>query len=284
MIEKKRKIRAVWKRFGGLLLALCIFWPVTGFEAGQAEWAEDTAKAATPVTGDNTAGAEYGLASPGTLTIGTSPNFAPFSCATDNGGVTGLEPAMMQAIAYKLGLEIEFKTIHKMADVEDALADGSVDIIASSYPFADLDDSRREEFALTDAYYTLDYVLAVRQGSDYRHVTDLDSKPVGCFWGFDSVLAGPDPEQVTGYGQSRKALEDLVLQKTEGVLLDRHAADRYREMFDDYLRWIEGEWESRDFCLAVQKDNARLLEALNRCIREMKEDGTLDQLIEEFVV
>lgn len=284
MIEKTRKMRAVWKRFGGLLLTLCIFWLVTGFEAGRAEWTEDTAKASTPVAGDNIAGAEYGLTSPGTLTIGTSPNFAPFSCATDNGGVTGLEPAMMQVIAYKLGLNIEFKTIHKMTDVEAALADGTVDIIASSYPFVDLDDSRREEFALTDAYYTLDYVLAVRQGSDYQHVTDLDSKPLGCFWGFDSVLASSDPEQVTGYGQSRKALEDLVLQKTEGVLLDRHAANRYREMFDDYLRWIEGEWESRDFCLAVQKDNSRLLEALNRCIREMKEDGTLNQLIEEFVL
>lgn len=284
MTAKKRRIKITCKCFVALLAVSCMFWVLAGCETGRAEPVEDTTDTSAVPARDRGGDEEYELVSPGTLTIATSPNFAPFSCATDNGGVTGLEPAMMQAIAYKLGLDVEFKTIHKMTDVEEALANGSVDIIASSYPFADLDDSRREDFALTDAYYTLDYVLAVRQSSDYRHVADLDGKPVGCFWGFEWVLSSSDPERVTGYGQSRKALEDLVLQKTEGVLLDRHAADRYREMFDDYLRWIEGEWESRDFCLAVQKDNARLLEALNRCIREMKEDGTLNQLIEEFVL
>lgn len=284
MTGKKRRIKIICRRFVALLAVSCMFWMIAGCETGQAEPAEDTTNTSAVSARVRGADDEYELVSPGTLTIATSPNFAPFSCATDNGGVIGLEPAMMQAIAYKLGLDVEFKIIHKMVDVEAALADGTVDVIASSYPFADLDDSRKEEFALTDAYYTLDYVLAVRQSSDYRHVADLDGKPVGCFWGFDWVLSSSDPERVTGYGQSHKALEDLVLQKTEGVLLDRHAADRYREMFDDYLRWIEGEWESRDFCLAVQKGNARLLEVLNRCIQEMKADGTLDQLIEEFVL
>ena len=50
---------------------------------------------------------EYALVKDGTLTVGTSAEYAPFEYKDDNGDYQGFDLELIKAIADKLGLDVE---------------------------------------------------------------------------------------------------------------------------------------------------------------------------------
>lgn len=51
---------------------------------------------------------EYALVKDGTLTVGTSAEYAPFEYKDDNGDYQGFDLELIKAIADKLGLDVEY--------------------------------------------------------------------------------------------------------------------------------------------------------------------------------
>lgn len=261
--------------------ALVIIMLLCSCRVGQAEDPYEP-PASTSTQTHSTAGAEYGLHTLGTLSVGMRSGELPYT-GTLNTAVSGLEPSLLRTIAYYMGLELSITDVTDTADLslEKSLAAGDVDAIVTTYP---LPSSLADQFEVTDPYYTYDVLLGVRQDSDYQTASDLaEQKLAGDRFAFDSMWPYKDWKNFNSL-DSNESIEYLLKFKAEGILLERHAAERYSEICEGRVRWMD--WDSRPqtFVIAVRKDNTRLLQTLNEEIRKVKEDGTLARLLTEYIL
>lgn len=257
-----------------LLILLLLPVMLTGCNS-QEEPSQTTNRTSTTA---QTAAQAYPLVSSGTLTVGTCPYYPPFTYQDDD-KIAGLDAALMEMIAYQLDLQLDMQPVDT---VENSLEEGKIDVIASAYPFGGAEQMKN--FALTDAYYTLELVMVVRTDSTYQVANDLKGKAVSCYYGFLFYWDDPDPLNVSAQSSFLSQIEELLRGNVEGALMERHTAERYRDIYSGQMQILEGDWEPCTLHLAVSKDNTALLDALNNCIREMKANGTLDQLIEEQMI
>lgn len=270
-------MRAGSKHF--LTGALVILLLLCGCRVGQAEDPHERPASTTTKT-QSTAGAEYGLHTLGRLSVGLNSGVLPYSGTSDT-GVTGLEPALLRTISYRLGLEMDLTDgPDPTAVLEDRLLAGEFDVILSPYP---LPEDRTDQVAVTDPYYTYDAVLGVREDSSYWSADELlGRKLVGDRYALHNLW--PDNKLENGMACSgNESIERLMKMKAEGILLERHVADRYQDVCKGRIRWLDWKPQPQSFVMAVRKDNTRLLAVLNTAIRELQEDGTLDRYLTECI-
>lgn len=261
--------------------ALVFILFLCGCRVGQAEDPHEP-PASTAAETHSTAGAEYGLHTLGTLSVGMRCSELPYTGAV-NSTVAGFEPSLLKTISYYMGLELSISDMEDPDGIslEKSLATGDLDAIITTYP---LPVSLADQFEVTDPYCTYDVLLGVRQDSGYRTAGDLaGQKLVGDRYAFDSAWPYGERNNLTSLG-SHESIERLLKLKAEGILLERHAAERYKDVCEGRIRWIALDSPPQTFVLAVRKENTRLLQTLNEKIQKVKEDGTLDRLLTEYIL
>lgn len=118
---------------------------------------------------------EYKLVTPGTLTVATSPDYAPMEYQ-ENGEIKGYDIALIKEIAKQLGLT---------ADVQNQAFDSLVTQVAGGKTFdcaissITISDERAEQVAFTDAYYDSNLAIVVLKGSDITSRDMLNGQPIG---------------------------------------------------------------------------------------------------------
>lgn len=259
--------------------ALVILLLLCGCRVGQAEDPHEQSASTTTKT-QSTAGAEYGLYTLGRLSVGLNSGSLPYT-GTSDAGVTGLEPALLRTISYRLGLEMDLADEpDPTVSLENRLLAGEFDVILSPYP---LPANITDQVAVTDPYYTYEAVLGVRENSSYQSADELiGRKMVGDRYALRNLW--PNNEWKNAMACSgNESIERLMKMKAEGILLERHVADRYRDVCEGRIRWIDWKSQPQSFVMVVRKDNTRLLAVLNAEIRELQEDGTMDRYLTECI-
>lgn len=91
-----------------------------------------------------------------------------------------------------------------------------------------------------------------------------------------------DDSQMKRYNKGADAIQALKTGKIDCVVIDSLPAEKFLEANDD-LKIIENIWEPEEYAMCLKKGNTELLDQMNAALAELKEDGTLDKIMGNYI-
>lgn len=119
-------------------------------------------------------------------------------------------------------------------------------------------------------------------------VDDLDGKKIGVQLGTTGDIYASDYEGdeagtvIERYNKGTDAVQALKTGKIDCVIIDEQPAKAFVEKNDD-LMILDDVFADEEYAIAVAKDNDELTEAFNGAIAELKADGTLDNIVKNWI-
>jgi len=225
----------------------------------------------------------------GEISIGTSADYPPFEYYTAALELTGLDIAIIQEIGRRLSLKV---AIHDMAfeGLDSALQVNQIDAAISAISVT---EERQQTLDFSNVYYVgadallagvdspLTTIFNLEQISGQRLGVQNDS--VYDNWAQKNLVeTGLMPDRdLLRYERMDDALVDLAAGRIELVLLDLGPAETAAALGG--VKIVTQNLNSQRYAIAIQKGSPDLLAAINRALFEMQGDGTLTQLIIEYM-
>ena len=224
----------------------------------------------------------------GTLTVATSPDFAPYEFyAIDESGkpdLAGFDIALAGYVADYLGLELEFTPI----DFDGVLME--VQTKSADLGMAGLspDPKRMNIMDFTDIYYKGGQSFCCVQGNKDLF-PDLESTnkseyQIGAQTGSIQVdLAqtnSPDADLIQ-LAKVTDIIAELLAGKMDGAYIETAVAESYAKNYPDLCIALDVPYDVSGSAIGVVKDNPALLAAVNLAIASALEDGSMDQFVAE---
>jgi polar amino acid transport system substrate-binding protein len=225
------------------------------------------------------AAAEFTLVQEGTLTVGTDAPFPPFEIGRPP-DVTGYDIDVMDAIAEKLELEPTYENTSFDTIFRD-VAQGQFDIVAAA---STITPGRERTVDFSDPYYEAQQALVVTEDSDIASVADLSGVIVGAqdaTTGETYANEETDASEVRGFPQGPDAIAALRTGQVEAVIIDQPVAVDALEQ-QEGLQIAEEIPTEELYGFAMAPENTGLREAVNEALDELKDDGTIAELYQEY--
>lgn len=114
---------------------------------------------------------------------------------------------------------------------------------------------------------------------------DLEGAKIGVQLGTTGDIYATDDygdEHIERYNKGMEAVQALAQGKVDAVIIDDQPAKTFAEQVEG-LKILETEYVEEDYAMAVKKGNDELLEKVNAAIKELKEDGTFDEIISKYI-
>ena len=225
----------------------------------------------------------------GVLRMGTNATFPPYEYMDENNEVAGIDAEIAAAIADKLGMELDI-TDMAFESLIPALQAGTIDIVLAGMT---VDPERAEQVNFTDTYATGVQVVIVPENSDIAPVeneegameVDLTGKTIGVQTGTTGDLYCTDDygqEFVKQFDNGPLAVAALMNGQVDCVVIDNEPAKNYVAA-NEGLTILDTAFANEDYAAAIAKDNMELFEQVNAAIQELKEDGTIQTIIEKYI-
>ena len=217
----------------------------------------------------------------GKLTMATNATFPPYEMTTDAGTIEGIDVDTAQAIAEKLGLELQIDDM----DFDAALLSvqqGKADIAMAGITVT---DERMAVMSFSDSYATGIQSVIVPEGSDIASVDDLAGKKIGTQRGTTGYLYCSDDfgeDAVVAYDNGLTAVQALNNGQVDAVVIDNEPAKAYVES-NPGLKILDTSYAEEDYAIGMNKSNTALLEAVNAALEELKADGTLQSIVDKYI-
>ena len=119
---------------------------------------------------------------------------------------------------------------------------------------------------------------------------DLQGKTVGVQLGTTGdiymsgeVGTGLDIAAVEQYNKAADAVQALLSNKIDAVCIDDQVAKKFVEANSDELAILDTAYAVEDYAICVSKDRTDLTSSLNEAIAELKDDGTLDAILDKYI-
>ena len=218
----------------------------------------------------------------GEVTIGVKFDVPPFGFENPQSGeVEGFDVDMGNYIADKLGVEANF--IEAISDNRiPFLADGTADLILSTMTIT---TDRDAEIDFSRPYYVARGRILVPEGSDIAGVDDLGGTRVCTALGstYEATLAeqAPDAELdlVDAYSECLEKIqnESVDAVSTDDVILTGMIIQ------DESLQLVGEPLTTEPYGVGIAEGETELAEFLDATVEESFEDGTWDELYEEWV-
>lgn len=232
---------------------------------------------------DSATEASYTLVNDGKLTIGTSPDYPPFENLV-KGEYEGYDIALGEAIAEKLGLEAEYKTLQFDGILGAIESGGQIDCGISGFSVT---PKRQKQVDFSDSYYIDDQSICANKDGDVQEEADLNKEGVVI-----AVQTGTTGESyakenypkatVKGFGNSTDAFAALQAGKADAVMTNKVVVENMLKSYTD-AQVIKSVATGEEYAIAISKDNSALTEAINKVIEELQADGTIDKLQGEYL-
>lgn len=241
--------------------------------------AKDTTEAAA-----TEAAAEFTTITPGKLTIGTSPDFAPYEFYHINNGnpeLVGFDIALAQKIADELGLELQVVPMD-FDGILMELQNGNVDLGISGFSPS---PERAQTFDFSDIYYTGGQAFVIRKADadKYKDYTAFDKLPVGAQTGsiqMGLAEANTPNANIIGLAKVTDIISELVSGKLEGAFIEKAVAEQYIKNYPELQIAWDVPYDTEGSAIALKK-GSDLVPAVNKVISKVLADGTMDGYIAE---
>lgn len=241
--------------------------------------AKDTTEAAA-----TEAAAEFTTITPGKLTIGTSPDFAPYEFYHINNGnpeLVGFDIALAKKIAEELGLELQVVPMD-FDGILMELQNGNVDLGISGFSPS---PERAQTFDFSDIYYTGGQAFVIRKADSdkYKDYAAFDKLPVGAQTGsiqMGLAEANTPNANIIGLAKVTDIISELVSGKLEGAFIEKAVAEQYIKNYPELQIAWDVPYDTEGSAIALKK-GSDLVPAVNKVISKVLADGTMDGYIAE---
>lgn len=252
-----------------------------------------SASTAEPSTGDRL----QQIKAAGKLTVATEPYFAPYefidSSKKGQEQYVGSDIRLAQYIADKIGVKLEIVPLEFTA-VISSVVEGKTDLAISGLAYTPV---RAEAVDLSGGYYFSDdndgHGLMIREKDkdDIKGPEDLSDKTIVFQAGSLQEALVTDAGIRAGQRKKVSSSNDAYMAVQEGkadcAAVSISSASLYIEanpssglyILPDYRFNVPEEYDGNR--IGVQKGQKELLELVNSCIDELREDGSMDRWTEE---
>ena len=243
--------------------------------------AASSVAASSEAASTSAAAAELTTVEAGKLTMATNATFPPYEMTTDAGTIEGIDVDTAQAIAEKLGLELQIDDM----DFDAALLSvqqGKADIAMAGITVT---DERMAVMSFSDSYATGIQSVIVPEGSDIASVDDLAGKKIGTQRGTTGYLYCTDDfgeENVIAYDNGLTAVQALNNGQVDAVVIDNAPAQEFVAA-NPGLKILDTAYAQEDYAIGVAKGNTQLLDAINGALEELQDDGTLQAIVDKYI-
>ena len=215
------------------------------------------------------------------LVMGTNATFPPYETVDDSGKIVGIDAEIAAEIAKKLNMELEIKDM-EFNSLISAVQSGSIDMAMAGMT---VDPERAESVNFTDSYATGIQVIIVPNDSAIKTVDDLKGKKIGVQSGTTGDTYCTDDygqENVKQFDNGPLAVTALTNGQVDCVVIDNEPAKNYVAA-NKALKILDTEYANEDYAIAVAKNNDKLLNDINKALKELKEDGTIAKIIDKYI-
>ncbi|MDF0726394.1 transporter substrate-binding domain-containing protein [Cytobacillus sp. S13-E01] len=221
------------------------------------------------------AGSEFNLKEDGKFTWAASGLYKPFNYK-ENGELKGFDVEIGYAIAEKLGLEPNPITTPWETILQGLKAE-KFDVILGSMAIT---NDRLKEVNFSDPYYYSGGTVFVAEGnSEISSVEDLKGKRIGVVAQstYDDA-AKKYTDDIKYYNSDVTALNDLTVKgRLDAVITAPVVGYEAQAAGLEIMEAGEPLWIEKAG-IAVRKDDEALLEAINKALKEIIEDGTYEEI------
>ena len=274
-ISRRSFLAAAAVSVAALALTAC------GGSASTASSAASSVAASSEAASTSTAAAELTTVEAGKLTMATNAAFPPYEMTTDAGAFEGIDIDTAQAIADKLGLELQIDDM----DFDAALLSvqqGKADIAMAGVTVT---DERKNVMDFSDSYATGIQSIIVPEGSDIASPDDLAGKMIGTQRGTTGYIYCSDDfgdDAVVAYDDGLTAVQALNNGQVDAVVIDNAPAKEFVAA-NPGLVLLDTSYAEEDYAIGMAKGNTALEDAVNAALEELKADGTLQSIVDKYI-
>ncbi|WP_208592203.1 amino acid ABC transporter substrate-binding protein [Gracilibacillus suaedae] len=217
----------------------------------------------------------------GVITVGTEGTYAPFTFHDEEDNLTGYDVEVMREVASRLGLEVEFNET-QWDSMFAGLNAERFDVIANQ---VGINEERLKKYDFSEPYtYTGAVVVVPADKEEITSFEDLEGKQSAqSLTSNFNDIAEENGAEVIGVEGLAQAIENIKLGRVDLTVNDRLAVLEYINQTGDESVEIAAEEDNvSETAFAFRKGNEELVEAFNEVLAEMREDGTLAEISEEW--
>jgi L-cystine transport system substrate-binding protein len=216
----------------------------------------------------------------GKLVVGTEGTYPPFTFHDDSGKLTGFDVEIAQEVAKRLGVEAEF-----METQWDAMFAGldakRFDMVANQ---VGIRADRQEKYSFSDPYISSAAVLITREDSDVKSFEDIKGlKSAQSLTSNYAEIAKDNGAEIVGVDGFNQAIELLNAKRVDITINDKLSFLDFKKQKPDAKAVIADTAEDvSQSGLMFRKGNDTLVEAVNKALQEMIDDGTYKSISEKW--
>lgn len=227
------------------------------------------------------------------LVMATNASFPPYEYV-DGGKIVGIDAEVAEKIAEKLGMELEIVDT-EFGSIIGGVTSGKYDMGMAGMTVT---EERKQSVNFSETYAIGVQAIIVPENSEYKSVDDfynadgsvkaelkigVQQDTTGDIYASDTVdNGGFGEEHVTRYKTGNDAVQALVSGKVNVVIIDNEPAKSYVAS-NSGLVILDAPYTEEEYAIAVAKDNEELLDKINTALKELEEDGTLQEIIDKYI-
>ena len=275
-----------------LAAAVCMAAALTACGSSNST-AETTAAAAETTTADTAAGstdtaadtaadtsaAEETEGAGGKIVMVTNAEFPPYEYH-ENNTIVGIDADIARAVAEQMGMELEIQDM-AFDSLIPAIQSGKADFAAAGMT---VNEDRLKNVDFTDTYAQAAQVIIVKTDSPIASPDDLTGKKIGVQTGTTGDIYADDIEnaEVQRFNKGMEAVMALNQGKIDAVIIDREPAKVFVKE-NEGLKILDEAFTEEEYAIAVKKGNTELLDKMNAAIKELKESGELQKIVDKYI-
>lgn len=212
--------------------------------------------------------------------MATNAFFEPYEYY-DGDTIVGIDAEIAEAICEKLGYELVIDDMD-FDSIITAVQSGKADFGMAGMTVT---EERLESIDFTDSYATSTQVIIVSENSKVAGIDDLPGAKIGVQLGTTGDIYASDYEEegstIERYNKGADAVLALTQDKIDCVIIDGEPAKAFVAE-NEGLTILEEPFADEDYAICVAKDS-ELTEQINNALAELKEDGTVDEIINKYI-
>ncbi len=217
----------------------------------------------------------------GEVTFAMSGGYPPFNYYDKDNQLVGFDVDIATEVAKRMG--VKFKPVTTAWDgILEGLVGGRYDGILGSMAIT---ETRLERVDFSDPYYLDGSQLLVRKDANINSADDLKDATVALVTG---TTFADDAKKIAGikdvktFEDDNQTLQELRSNRVQGVITGYFVAVNAVKEFPNDFKLAGPRLREEKIAVAIRKDNPKFVEAVNKALKEMREDGTYAKISEKW--
>ena len=215
----------------------------------------------------------------GKIVMVTNAEFPPYEYH-ENNTIVGIDADIARAVAEQMGMELEIQDM-AFDSLIPAIQSGKADFAAAGMT---VNEDRLKNVDFTDTYAQAAQVIIVKTDSPIASPDDLTGKKIGVQTGTTGDIYADDIEnaEVQRFNKGMEAVMALTQDKLDAVIIDREPAKVFVKE-NEGLKILDEAFTEEEYAIAIKKGNTELLDKMNAAIKELKESGELQKIVDKYI-